>query len=167
MVFYFRLVFKKFQFDNFQKNRQTIGSEIRKRRILKIPYFRYYKTPLYLFLRPFGASFRPRTRFFLASLELLVRLLFKGVFYSRASYISGNTVLEFDDATSWKMVFYCAAWKLALLHNNSRLSEPGVLGSHIWADQLTLSQPRGTYFAHHITTGTPGFSDLPTALITG
>ena len=35
---YIRLVFKKFQFDNFQKNRQTIGSEIRKRRILKILY---------------------------------------------------------------------------------------------------------------------------------
>merc|ERR1712208_280924 len=59
---------------------------------LYIPYFRYYKTVLYLFLRPFGASFRPRTRFFLASLELLVRLQFKGVFYSRASYNSGNTV---------------------------------------------------------------------------
>ena len=43
----------------------------------------------------------------------------------------------------------------------------GGAGSHILADQLTLSQPRGTYFAHHITTGTPGFSGLPTALITG
>jgi hypothetical protein len=29
------------------------------------------------------------------------------------------------------------------------------------ADQLT---PGGTYYAHLITTGTPGFSDLPTAL---
>ena len=28
----------------------------------------------------------------------------------------------------------------------------------------TLSQPGGTYYAHHITTGTPRFSDLPTAL---
>ena len=37
-------------------------------------------------------AFRPRTLFFLASLELLVRLLFKGVLYSRASYNSGNTV---------------------------------------------------------------------------
>ena len=57
-----------------------------------VPYFRYYKTVLYLFLRLFGHSSRPRTLFFLASLELLVRLLFKGVLYSRASYNSGNTV---------------------------------------------------------------------------
>ena len=34
----------------------------------------------------------------------------------------------------------------------------------ILADQLTLSQPGGTKYAHLITTGTPGFSDLPTAL---
>ena len=34
----------------------------------------------------------------------------------------------------------------------------------ILADQLTLSQPGGTDYAHLITTGTPGFSDLPTAL---
>ena len=40
------------------------------------------------------------------------------------------------------------------------------LGWHpqILSDQLTLSQPRGTDYAHHITTGTPRFSDLPTAL---
>ena len=35
----------------------------------------------------------------------------------------------------------------------------------ILADQLILSQPGGADYAHHITTGTPGFSDLPTALI--
>ena len=29
--------------------------------------------------------------------------------------------------------------------------------------QLTLSQPGGADYAHHITTGTPGFSDLPMA----
>ena len=34
----------------------------------------------------------------------------------------------------------------------------------ILADQLTLSQPGGTDYAHLITTGTPRFSDLPTAL---
>ena len=34
----------------------------------------------------------------------------------------------------------------------------------ILADQLTLFQPGGTDYAHLITTGTPGFSDLPTAL---
>ena len=45
------------------------------------------------------------------------------------------------------------------------LSSPGVPGiPHILADQLTLSQPGGADYAHHITTGTPGFSDLLTAL---
>ena len=34
----------------------------------------------------------------------------------------------------------------------------------ILADHLTLFQPGGTDYAHLITTGTPGFSDLPTAL---
>ena len=34
----------------------------------------------------------------------------------------------------------------------------------ILADQLTLSQPGGTDYAQQITTGTPGLSDLPTAL---
>ena len=32
------------------------------------------------------------------------------------------------------------------------------------ADQSNLSQPGVTHYAHLITTGTPGFSDLPTAL---
>ena len=35
----------------------------------------------------------------------------------------------------------------------------------ILADQLTLFQPGGTDYAHLITTGTLGFSDLPTALV--
>jgi hypothetical protein len=35
----------------------------------------------------------------------------------------------------------------------------------ILSDQLTLSQPGGADYAHHFTTGTPGFSDLPTALV--
>ena len=34
-------------------------------------------------------------------------------------------------------------------------------------DQLTLSKTRGTDYAHLITTGTPGFSDLSTAMIKG
>ena len=44
---------------------------------------------------------------------------------------------------------------------------PGGAGGspQILADQLTLSQPGGTEYAHHITTATPGFSDLPTALL--
>ena len=36
---------------------------------------------------------------------------------------------------------------------------------HFLADRLTLSQPGETDYAHLITTGTPGFLDLPTALI--
>ena len=50
------------------------------------------------------------------------------------------------------------------------MAEPGRGEGHlpplpqILADQLTLSQPGGTDYAHHITTGTPGYSDLPTAL---
>ena len=35
---------------------------------------------------------------------------------------------------------------------------------HFLVDQLTLSQPGGTKYGHLITTGTPGLSDLPTAL---
>ena len=38
-------------------------------------------------------------------------------------------------------------------------------GDTILADQLTLSQPGMAGYAHHITTGTPGFSDLPMALV--
>ena len=52
----------------------------------------YYKTPLYLFLRLLGAFSRPRTWFFLASFDLLVRFLIKRVLYSRASNNSENTV---------------------------------------------------------------------------
>ena len=37
--------------------------------------------------------------------------------------------------------------------------------TQILADQLTQFQPGGTDYAHLITTGTPGFSDLPTALL--
>ena len=38
-------------------------------------------------------------------------------------------------------------------------------GAQILVDQLTLSQPGGTNYAHHIIIGTPEFSDLPTALL--
>ena len=44
------------------------------------------------------------------------------------------------------------------------LLSPGV-HPQILADQLTLSQPGGADYAHHITTGTPDFSDFPTALL--
>ena len=47
----------------------------------------------------------------------------------------------------------------------SSLGVPGVpWHTQILADQLTLFQPGGTDCAHLITTGTPGFSDLLTAL---
>ena len=47
----------------------------------------------------------------------------------------------------------------------SSLGVPGVpWHTQILADQLTLFQPRGTDYAHLTTTGTPRFSDLPTAL---
>ena len=47
----------------------------------------------------------------------------------------------------------------------SSLGVPGVpWHTQILTDQLTLFQPGGTDYAHLITTGTPGFSDLPTAL---
>ena len=39
--------------------------------------------------------------------------------------------------------------------------------TQILADQLTLFQPGGTDYAYLITTGTPWFSDLPTALLMG
>ena len=41
------------------------------------------------------------------------------------------------------------------------LSSLGVPG---WQDQLTLFPPGGTDYTHLFTAGTPGFSDLPTAL---
>ena len=48
------------------------------------------------------------------------------------------------------------------------LSSLGVVGvpwhTQILTDQLTLFQPRGTDYAHLITKGTPGFSDVLTAL---
>ena len=48
----------------------------------------------------------------------------------------------------------------------SSLGVPGVpVHTQILADQLTLFQPGGTDYAHLITTGTPGFSGLPTAMI--
>ena len=47
----------------------------------------------------------------------------------------------------------------------SSLGVPGVpWHTQILGDQLTLFQPGGTDYAHLITTGTPRFSDLPTAL---
>ena len=38
------------------------------------------------------------------------------------------------------------------------------MAPQILADQLILSQPEGADYAHQITTGNPGFPNLPTAL---
>ena len=55
-----------------------------------------------------------------------------------------------------------------ILMSKSGLSSLGVPGvpwhTQILADQLTLFQQGETDYAHLITIGTPGFSDLPTAL---
>ena len=40
----------------------------------------------------------------------------------------------------------------------------GHVPPHFLTDQLTLSQPGGAHYAHHITACPPGFSDLATAL---
>ena len=44
------------------------------------------------------------------------------------------------------------------------LSSLGVPGHPDFGRSETLFQPGGTDYAHLITAGTPGFSDLPTAL---
>ena len=55
-----------------------------------------------------------------------------------------------------------------VLHLRTGVSSLGVQGvpwhTQILADQFTLFQPGGTDYAHLITTGTPRFSNLPTAL---
>ena len=60
------------------------------------------------------------------------------------------------------------SFKVSISKNVAGLSSLGVPGvpwhTQILADQLTLFQPGGTDYAHLITTGKPGFSDLPTAL---
>ena len=45
------------------------------------------------------------------------------------------------------------------MDSSTRVVSEGA-GGAILAEQLTLSQPGETGYAHHITTGTPGFSDL-------
>jgi hypothetical protein len=67
------------------------------------------------------------------------------------------------------IVFYSVVYLLnCCLYPPAGLSSLGVPGvpwhTQSLADQLTLFQPGGTDYAHLITTGTPGFSDLPTAL---
>ena len=58
--------------------------------------------------------------------------------------------------------------EIFILVSSPGLSSLGVPGvpwhTQILADQLTLFQPGGTDYAHLITNGTAGFSDLLTAL---
>ena len=62
-------------------------------------------------------------------------------------------------------------WSLSFLNFLRQFHRPVSLGvpcvpwhTQILSDQFTIFQPGGTDYAHLITTGTPGFSDLPTAL---
>ena len=64
-----------------------------------------------------------------------------------------------------RLCFVCHIFKTNWSSGLSSLGVPGVpWHTQILADQLTLFQPGGTDYAHLITTGTPVFSDLPTAL---
>ena len=48
--------------------------------------------------------------------------------------------------------------------NFDQAKRRGYGDAHILVEQLTVSQPEGADFSHQITTGTPGFSNLPMAL---
>ena len=69
-------------------------------------------------------------------------------------------------ASSDSAIFYVVKFNFITIPDTQihpGLQEPGVpQHPQILADQLTLSQPEGADYAHQITTGTPGFSDLPT-----
>ena len=60
-------------------------------------------------------------------------------------------------------------FKALVVHKAGPSQAEGAGGGHVppphfSADQLTLSQPGGAHYTHHITTCHPGFSDLATAL---
>jgi hypothetical protein len=61
---------------------------------------------------------------------------------------------------------YHLVYVYVVVHKINRGVVPGGAGDAMtppdFGRQLTLSQPGGADYAHHITTGTPGFSDLPT-----
>ena len=73
--------------------------------------------------------------------------------------------IQGSSGAPWDLLFR----RPCIYHCNSGLSSLGVPGvpwhTQIFSDQLTLCYPGGTDYAHLITTGTPGFSDLPTALL--
>ena len=78
-----------------------------------------------------------------------------------------SRVLDFETLYNWcKFIsFRIKSIKSLYFSGPSSLGVPGVpWHTQYFADQLTLFQPGGTDYAHLITTDTPGFSDLPTAL---
>ena len=82
--------------------------------------------------------------------------------------LSHCTVLHFRKEGSTKVIFDISFCVCAIAMYVSGLSSLGVLGvpwhTQILADQLILFEQGGTDYAHLIPTGTPGFSELPTAL---
>ena len=79
------------------------------------------------------------------------RLNVIGIFYFR------KTSEKEQDTESYLLYF--------MKSGLSSLGVPGVpWHTQSLADHLTLFQPRGTNYAHLITNGTSGFSDLPAAL---
>ena len=76
-----------------------------------------------------------------------------------------TAVLGKENVQMIKKSTFCPKAQQCATAGPSSLGVPGVpWHTQILADQLTLFQPGGTDYAHLITTGTPGFSDLPTAL---
>ena len=96
----------------------------------------------------------------------------KGVtlFHLIATSYRGSSTFKSSSLLATRL--YVRIWDLYDVDGNRLSGVPslGVPGvpwhTQILADQLTLSQLGGTDYAHLITTGTPGFSDLPTALYT-
>ena len=82
--------------------------------------------------------------------------------------VVGQVVMRrtFYSAKIWGGQLQPLYWRPCLFNTVCRPVVPGCAGcaKASLADQLTLFQPGGTDYAHLISTGTPGFSDPPTAL---
>ena len=90
-------------------------------------------------------------------------------FHLNSIYLSYSKAYHFNFFIRFKVIdFKTNVYFYFLASVDTDLSSLGVPGvpwyPQILADQLTLSQPGGADYARHINTGTPGFSDLPTAL---
>ena len=90
--------------------------------------------------------------------------------YGILNFVSIGLVVNHEIATIFEPLKNGLGLKSFISENSWSLipvlSKPGMqsLYPQILAGQLTLSQPGGADYAHYITTGTPGFSDLSTAL---